>query len=172
MLELIIAIAAAVGVGVCLVIQAREIARLPSGVGQARLLRGANSATSKTKTMADVAAAVSCAETARIKRIPRSLAFFGGKPGLVSVSGRNRLSVALAQANPPDVESRGICLRGLGRPTSTPLSRCLTPTGSTRADKGKRRLAKARRTKTRGNAPPARALPAPPPPKRGTYPAR
>ena len=43
------------------------------------------------------ATAVSRADISRIERIPRSLAFFGGKPGLVSVSGRNRLSGAPAQ---------------------------------------------------------------------------
>ena len=49
MLELLIAIVAVVGVGVCLVIQARGIAQLRAEIGQARLLRGANGATSKPK---------------------------------------------------------------------------------------------------------------------------
>ena len=40
----------------------------------------------------------------QIERIPPSLAFFGGKLGLVSVNGRNRLSGAPVQGNPPDVE--------------------------------------------------------------------
>ena len=51
----------------------------------------------------------------QIERITPSLAFFGGKPGLGSVSGRNRLSGAPAQGNPPDVESRGLFERLGGR---------------------------------------------------------
>ena len=56
------------------------------------------------------AGAVSRADIPRIKRNPPSRAFFRGKPGLVSVSGRNRLSVAPAQE---PARACGVCVRAV-----------------------------------------------------------
>ena len=50
--------------------------------------------------MADVAAAVSRADIARIKRIPRSLAFFGGKPGLVGQRPKSLVRGSSASKSP------------------------------------------------------------------------
>ena len=64
-------------------------------------------ARSSTAPTSVVLAAVSRGAISRIERIAPSLAFFGGKPGFGSVSGRNRLSGAPAQENPLDVRVRG-----------------------------------------------------------------